>query len=190
MAEKLWLKLLGIGFIGLLIGLFVGVLIGRQLQPAPVATTEGLTLYAGNEDATDIEPQFAVILADDLSQTAELEQLTTLISRFDFCHLPIEVVGIEANIATINLVEHSWNQDPNNPATFPGCSGTSWRSTYFQGSAGGMITSKILAHTLIQPEIEEEWIEGVTFQYEGDAIEEGDWDHISLFGVITEDNLP
>lgn len=184
MAKKLWLQLLTVGIIGLLLG----IVLGRQLQPAQ--PTEGLDIYVGNADATDIESPFSITLPPDASQAAELEQLTTLISRFNFCQLPIEVVGIENDIATINLAEHPWNQDPNNPATFPGCSGMSWRSNYFQGSAGGMITSKTLAYTLLQPELQGDWIDGVAFQYQGEAIEEEDWQHISLAGVITRDNLP
>ncbi|MGP1387888.1 MAG: hypothetical protein ACTS2F_30405 [Thainema sp.] len=184
MARKLWLPLLVVGIVGLLLG----TVLGRQFQP--IQPADGLDIYVGNADATDTETPFSITLPPDASQAAELEQLTTLISRFNFCHLPIEVVNVENNIATINLVEHSWNQDPNNPATFPGCSGTSWRSNYFQGSAGGMITSKTLVYTLLQPDLQEDWIEGVTFQYQGEPIEEGDWEHISLFGVITRESLP
>jgi hypothetical protein len=44
-----------------------------------------------------------------------LEKLTTLVSRYDFCALPIEVVALEDDGATINLAEHDWNQDPENP---------------------------------------------------------------------------
>ncbi len=184
MANKRWIQSLSFGIVGLLIG----IVIGRQLQPMPGA--DSLNLYEGNADATDIESPLAVIFPEDLTQDAELERLTTVISRYNFCHLPVELVGIADSVATINLSEHSWNQDSANPATFSGCSGTSWRSQYFQGSAGGLITSKVLAHTFIQPDFEGDWIEGVTFQYEGEPIEEGDWDHLVLFGVITEDNLP
>jgi hypothetical protein len=184
MVGKRGIQLLAVGAIGLLLG----VAIGSQLGPGQ--TTVGLTLYAGNADATDIEPQFTVTLPPDLTQAEALELLTTLISRYNFCHLPIAVVGIENEIATINLAEHPWNQETTAPPTLPGCSGATWRTLYFQGSAGGSITSKTLAHTLLQPDFTADWIEGVTFQYEGEPIEEGDWDHISLFGIITQENLP
>lgn len=184
MASKMQFKLLVVGIVGLL----AGIAIGYALRPIP--TSPELTVYEGNADATDIEPQFKVNFPSDLNQQQQLEKLTTLVSRYNFCTLPIEVVALEDDVATINLVEHDWNPGPDNPATFPGCSGSSWYTNYFQGSAGGMITSKTLAHTLLQPEFQGDWIEGVTFQYQGDPIEEGDWDHISLFGVITHDDLP
>jgi hypothetical protein len=183
MASKMQFRLLAFGILGLL----TGVAIGYALRPIPPSPE--LTLYGGNSDATDIEPQFGVSFAAELDQQQQLEKLTTLVSRYHFCTLPIEVVALEDEVATINLAEHDWNQDPENPVTFPGCFGRSWRTNYFQGSAGGMITSKILAYTLLQPEFQGEWIEGVTFQYQGEPIEAGDWDHISLFGVITRDDL-
>jgi hypothetical protein len=183
MASKMQFRRLAFGILGLL----TGVAIGYGLRPIP--SSPELTLYQGNADATDIEPQFRVTFATELNQQQQLEKLTTLVSRYDFCALPIEVVALEDDGATINLAEHDWNQDPENPVDFPGCSGRSWRTNYFQGSAGGMITSKTLAYTLLQPEFQGEWIEGVTFQYQGEPIEEGDWDHISLFGVITRDDL-
>jgi hypothetical protein len=184
MASKMQLRLLAFGIVGLL----AGIVIGYALRPSPQLLEQ--TLYQGNADATDIEPQFGVIFPAELNQQQHLEKLTTLVSRYNFCALPIEVVALEDDVATINLAEHDWNQDPENPVTFPGCSSRSWRTNYFQGSAGGMITSKTLAYTLLQPEFQGEWIEGVTFQYQGEPLEEGDWDHISLFGVITQDDLP
>ena len=183
MASKMTGKLLALGIVGLL----AGIVIGYTLRPIP--SSPDLTIYAGNADATDIEPQFGISFPAELNQQAQLDQLTALVSGYNFCTLPIEVVTLDNDVAIVNLAEHDWNQDPDNPATFPGCSGQSWRTNYFQGSAGGMITSKTLAYTLLQPEFQGEWIEAVTFQYQGDPIEEGDWDHISLFGVITRDDL-
>lgn len=188
MIRKLWPQLL----VATAVSLLLGVVIGRQLQPAqpPTEISKELTIYGGNAAATDIEPKLAITLPDDQTLTAELEQLTSLISRLEFCHLPIELVEVENNTATINLAEHEWNQDLDNPVTFPGCSGASWRSTYFQGSAGGAITSNTLLHTLLQPNSQGEWIERITFQYEGIPIEADQWDHIFLSGTITQDSLP
>lgn len=183
MASKVQFRLLAFGILALL----AGIAIGYALGPSPPSPE--LTLYDGNADATDIAPQFGVTFPPDLNPQQRLETLTTLVSRYHFCTLPIEVVALQDEVATINLAEHDWNQDPENPVDFPGCSGRSWRTNYFQGSAGGMITSKTLAYTLLQPEFQGEWIEGVTFQYQGEPIEAGDWDHISLFGVITRDDL-
>ncbi len=184
MASKMQFRLLTFGIVGLLAGVAISYAL-RPIRPSPE-----LTLYEGNADATDIEPQFGVTFAAELNQQQQLEKLTTLVSRYNFCALPVEVIALEDDVATINLAEHDWNQDPEHPVTFPGCSGSSWRTNYFQGSAGGMITSKTLVYTLLQPEFRGKWIEGVTFQYQGEPIEEGDWDHISLFGVITRDDLP
>lgn len=187
MAKKLWLQSLSFGIAGLLIG----ILIGRQFSSVPVQEeSAGLKLYEGNAAATDIESPFAISLPEDLTREAQLTTLTNLVSRYDFCHLPIKVVDIKDNIATINLVEQPWNQEAATPTALPGCAGASWRTQYFQGSAGGLMTSKVLAHTLVQPDFEGDWIEGVQFQYQGTLINADEWDHLLLSGVITEDNLP
>lgn len=193
--SKSWATLLTGGGLGLLLGALIGqgVRVGREGQPVqtaePVQVATVLTLYGGNADATDIEMRLTIALPPDLSPDAALAELATVISRLEFCGLPIALVEIEEKTATINLTEHPWNE-ASSTETLPGCSGVSWRSTYFQGSAGGLITSKTLAHTLLQPESPGEWVEGVTFQYEGQPIAPHDWDHLELSGVITRESLP
>jgi hypothetical protein len=197
-----WIKLLAIGSLGFL----MGALVGRQAdikveheQPIqidePVQATNALTLYRGNAEATDIETRMAISLPTaqnqtDQQHTAELEQLSKLMSQLEFCGLPIELVAIEEDTATLNLAEHPWQQDSTTPTELPGCAGASWRSGYFQGSAGGLITTKILTHTLLQPDASGEWIDSITFQYEGQPIAADDWDHLTLSGVISRDRLP
>ena len=57
---------------------------------------------------------------------------------------------------------------------------------YFQGSAGGYSTTVTLTRTFVQPNYQENWIKGVQFYYAGKPIQDGDWDHIKLDGVISE----
>ncbi len=198
MSSKTWVKLLAIGGLGLL----CGALIGRQgglmgdragqpvQTPEPAQVASALTLYGGNADATDIETRLTIALPTDLSPDAALAQLVTVISRLEFCGLPIELVNIEEKTATINLAEHPWHVDLDPAVPLPGCAGASWQSTYFQGSTGGLITSKTLTHTLLQPDLAGPWVEGITFQYEGAPMDTDDWDHLDLSGVITRENLP
>jgi hypothetical protein len=189
MINKMHVKPLLVGIVGLLVGGVIGYSL-RPISPSPDLSRPKLTIYDSNADASTIEPQFEVNLSFDLDQRQQLDKVATLVSRYNFCGLPIDVVGLEDNVATINLVEYEWNQSLDAPQPLPGCSGRTWRSSYFQGSTGGMMTSKTLAYTLLQPDVQGAWIDGVQFQYQGDPIEEGDWDHISLFGVVTRDRLP
>ncbi|NJN19926.1 MAG: hypothetical protein HC812_00330 [Leptolyngbya sp. RL_3_1] len=198
MSGKNWITLFAVGGLGLLLGAVIGRQIGVTVQPEqpsqpaeePAQVANGLTLYGGNADATDIETRLMVTLPNDLAPAAALEQLATVMSRLEFCGLPIELVEIDGDTATINLAEHPWQQDTATPETLPGCAGASWRSWYFQGSAGGLITSKTLTHTLLQPDASGEWIDSITFQYEGQPIAADDWDHLTLSGVISRDRLP
>jgi hypothetical protein len=195
MSGKNGIKFLVVGGLGLLLGVVIGRQVGvtvgqgQPVQPGeePAQTTV-LTLYGGNVEATGIQARLMVTLPTDLEPA--LEQLATLVSRLEFCGLPIELVAIEGDTATLNLAEHPWQQDSAAPTDLPGCAGASWRSGYFQGSAGGLITAKTLAHTLLQPDASGEWIDSVTFEYEGQPISADDWDHLPLSGVITRDSLP
>jgi hypothetical protein len=116
--------------------------------------------------------------------------LTLLVSRYKFCELPINIVSLKDQIATINLSEHPWVEGQTTPPSFPGCSGKSWRYAYFQGSAGGYSTTVTLARTFLQPQYKARWLKGVQFSYQGQLIKEGDWDHLDLDGVITRENSP
>ncbi|PAX45813.1 hypothetical protein [Brunnivagina elsteri] len=152
--------------------------------------TKNLTIYGMDTQANTVETDLYVSFDSKLNQTQQLEKLSTLISRYKFCDLPIEIKSLQNGIATVNLDEHAWVKTANKPPAIPGCSGKSWRYGYFQGSAGGYATTVTLTRSFVQPNDRGNWIKGVQFYYAGQPIKSGDWDHIQLDGVITRENLP
>ena len=165
-----------------------GILTGCS-DKTPIIS-KNIAIYGTDEQATKVQTDLYVNFDSKLNQTQQLEQLSSLVSRYKFCNLPIEVKSIDNGIAMINLDEHSWVKQTTTPPSIPGCSGKSWRYGYFQGSAGGFATTETLARTFVQPDYKGDWIKGVRFSYAGKPIQDGDWDHINLDGVITRDNLP
>ncbi|MBF2062880.1 MAG: hypothetical protein IGS39_00360 [Calothrix sp. C42_A2020_038] len=180
----LWSSLL----ITAVIGFGAGMLTANLYQ-TPKATTN-FTVYGTDEQLNTVQTDLYVSFDSKLNQTQKLEKLSDLVSRYKFCSLPIQVKGIKDGIAIVNLDEHSWIKAGNTPPSIPGCSGRSWRYGYFQGSAGGYATTVTLTRTFVQPNYQGAWIKGVQFYYAGKPIQDGDWDHIKLDGIITRHNLP
>jgi len=181
--------------VGLKLGFNHGVQVGKQQAPPPpvyAVPAPNLFIYTPNEGVTAIEKAMSVSFSGELSQEVQLQQLAEVLSRYEFCALPIEVVGIDTNIATLNLREHPWNENGNLGTAYPGCAGNSWQRNYFQGSTGGYVTSTVLARSFLQPDYTGSWIEGVQFLYEGTPIDSNtaQFQHMSLNGIITrESNL-
>lgn len=107
------------------------------------------------KDVNTIEKRLKVI-ADNLSHT-------------EFNNLPIELIDITEvdgkKIATFNLKENEENINKDNLNEY---TGTSWVSNFFQGSAGGSWTCYTLQTTMLQPDYDGEWIDGVKFLYNGE----------------------
>ncbi|BAZ42322.1 hypothetical protein NIES4101_82910 [Calothrix sp. NIES-4101] len=180
----LWISLLVVAAVA-----FGGGMLTQYLYPTP-GIAKPLTVYGTDEQASTVQTDLYVSFDSKLNQTQQLEKLSTLISRYKFCDLPIEIKSIKDGIATVNLDEYAWLKAGNTPPSIPGCSGKSWRYGYFQGSAGGYATTVTLTRTFVQPKYPGNWIKGVQFYYAGKPIQDGDWDHIKLDGVITSQNLP
>ncbi|MEA5571655.1 hypothetical protein [Calothrix sp. UHCC 0171] len=180
----LWISLLVVAAVA-----FGGGMLTEYLYRTP-GNAKPLTVYGTDEQASAVQTDLYVSFDSKLNQTQQLEKLSTLISRYKFCDLPIEIKSIKDGIATVNLDEHPWVKAGNTPPSIPGCSGKSWRYGYFQGSAGGYATTATLTRTFVQPNYQGNWIKGVQFYYAGKPIQDGDWDHIQLDGVITSQNLP
>lgn len=130
---------------------------------APVAKDITLTAYTANVDTYAIEKLSDITVKEDLPLQEKLTALANEISTKVFKGLPINIVKIETSNgskkAIINLEEGG--TDPN----------ASWSRVYFQGSAGGTITSKTLIETFTQKSYTGEWIDSIEFQYNGSAIE-------------------
>lgn len=98
-----------------------------------------------------------------------LNIIASNLSDSQFKNLPIELIGIEEidgkKVATFNLKE---NEENLNKPDWSEYSEPSWANNFFQGSAGGGWTCYTLQTTMLQPDYDGEWIDGVRFLYNGE----------------------
>lgn len=122
-----------------------------------------LTIYSGNIDSYEREEIGELIVSNAFPLDEKLAILAERLSQDVFEGLGIELSEIDIiegkQVAIINLSEKE------NPQ------GATWNSLYFQGSAGGAITSVALGDTFLQREYDGEWIDGVKFLYNNQEIE-------------------
>jgi len=134
-----------------------------KVAETPVAKDITLTTYTANVDTYAVERLSDITVKEDLPLQEKLTALANEISTKVFKGLPITIVKIEtingSKKAIINLQEGG--NDPN----------ASWSRVYFQGSAGGNITSKTLIETFTQKSYTGDWIDSMEFQYNGTSIE-------------------
>jgi hypothetical protein len=137
----------------------------EEIKETPVVEAEKITLttYTANSDTYAIE-KLSDIKVDKTSTLQEkLKALADELSIKVFKGLPITVVEIETSNgstkAIINLEEAG--TDPN----------IKWNTGFFQGSAGGTITSKSLIETFTQKSYTGEWVDSIEFHYNGEKIE-------------------
>lgn len=140
-----------------------------------VAEESIFNIYAANIDTYEKELKSQVKIADNLTLEEKLESLGKSLSESEFESLGIDITSIEDNdgkkIATINLTEN------------PNQGEASWKSKYFQGSTGGIVTTVTLEETFLQREYTGEWIDGVKFLYEGEVI---GFDHVESLGQVIQ----
>jgi len=122
-----------------------------------------LTIYGGNIDTYESEEVGKLVISNAFPLDEKLAILAERLSQDVFEGLGIELSQIDTihgkQVATINLTEKE------NPQ------GATWNTMYFQGSAGGAITSVALGDTFLQKEYDGEWIDGVRFLYNNQEIE-------------------
>ncbi|NLI89453.1 MAG: hypothetical protein GX366_03480 [Epulopiscium sp.] len=137
-------------------------------------TTSAFNIYGADIDSYEEEIIGEISIDDSMPIEEKLNALGQELSKMQFEGLGIEVDKIEEEdgkkVATINLKEAPNDKD------------YSWIATYFQGSAGGTITTVSLGETFLQREYEGEWIDGVKFVYEGEEIV---YDHVESLGQIS-----
>lgn len=141
-------------------------------------------IYIADVFTYDKEIYFFTYIPEEKTIKQKLYILANALSQTVFDNLPIEVVKIEEvdgkRIAVINLMESKENQKISDYSLFKG---RSWATGYFQGSAGGRITSTSLIETFLQKQYDGEWIDGVSFLYNGGK--EGNWsDHAPQLGEV------
>ncbi|CCQ95936.1 hypothetical protein CULT_330021 [[Clostridium] ultunense Esp] len=130
-----------------------------------------LPIFTANINTYKKEIKYYVTIPKILPMEEQLHLLVNKLSQYCFNGLPIEIVDIKdiegKKIAIINLKEYSINQGIEDLEKLIG---SSWKAYYFQGTAGGIITSYQLIDTLLQKDYDGEWIDGVQFLYEGKDI--------------------
>ncbi len=134
-------------------------------------------VYSRDSDTMEKIILFYIKLPNELPLTEKLKILSQKLSTIKFSYLPIDILKIEQingkNVAIINLSEPKM--------IVP--SSITWKSHYFQGSAGGSITTTMLVDTFLQKNYTGEWIDGVQFYYNGEPIPNDYWDHINLSNI-------
>lgn len=144
-------------------------------------TKATLSIYSEDPNTMEIQQTSSVEVNEDLDLKTKLTTLADSISKSNFNGLPIEIKSIDTvngkKVATINLCESSANKGITNPADLKS---PNWRSN-FQGSAGGQITADSLLETFLQVKYKGQWIDGVKFLYNDEAIE---FEHVSNLSEI------
>ena len=131
-----------------------------------------------------------ISIPPDLTLDEKVSLLLDSLSLISFNGLDIEALSLKQTpdgqtLLQVNLQE---NEAFTGPGSLP--SYQSWFG-YFQGSTGGLHTSIILRETILQPEYAGpgNWIDAVEFFYMGRPIVKYTWDHITLWGRITQSRI-
>ncbi|MBZ9686352.1 hypothetical protein G9F72_008420 [Clostridium estertheticum] len=143
-------------------------------------------IYSADVNSYAKKIHFGTYIAENLSLKNKLDALAKALSEVNFNNLPIEVSEITEidgkKIAVINLKETEENQKIKEQAQLKGYS---WARTYFQGSAGGTITSVSLIETFLQKDHEGQWVDGVKFLYTNNNLKIESFDHIESLKQIS-----
>lgn len=139
-----------------------------------------LKIYGADEAAMHVVLDHEIFVPQNYSLLEKLDALAAELSRSRFKGLPVEVMGIEnqkgRKVAQVNLIEDpALRTDTGRPIT--------WSGLYFQGSAGGSMTTGTLLRTFLQQEYPGNWIDGVRFYYENHPIETAGFDHLELYNI-------
>lgn len=130
------------------------------------ANTVKFSIYKVDENSLEPNEIQSISINENASLKDKLTQLAESVSDNNFDGLPIEIKSIDTvdgkKVATINLAD----------------SGSKTWVQKFQGSTGGQVTANTLIENFLQTNNKSntEWIDGVKFLYNNEAIE---YDHVS-----------
>lgn len=130
-----------------------------------------LSIYSIDENSLEPNQSNTIEVNENLSLNDKLKELAKTISKEKFDNLSIEVKSIDTingkKVATINL------SDSNNKK---------WVQK-FQGSTGGTVTANTLIENFLQSNNKSkgEWIDGVKFLYNNEAIE---YEHVADLSTV------
>ncbi|OOM81557.1 hypothetical protein CLPUN_11200 [Clostridium puniceum] len=125
-----------------------------------------LSIYNIDENSLEPNESSTIEVNENLSLEDKLKALSKEVSEKKFDKLAIELKSIDTvtgkKVATINLTD----------------AGTKKWVTKFQGSTGGAVTANTLIENFLQSnnKAKGEWIDGVKFLYNNEAIE---YEHVS-----------
>lgn len=128
--------------------------------------TVKFSIYKVDENSLEPNEIQSISINENASLKDKLTQLAESVSDNNFDGLPIEIKSIDTvdgkKVATINLAD----------------SGSKTWVQKFQGSTGGQVTANTLIENFLQTNNKSntEWIDGVKFLYNNEAIE---YDHVS-----------
>lgn len=124
-------------------------------------------IYTANSDTYERE-EVADIRVDKDTElddilTALVKDLSEKVFKLPMTYESTQII-LGQKIAVVNLHEKPEDKSVEYTAV-------SWRTGYFQGSTGGVVTSVSLVETMLQREYDGDWVDGVKFLYEGKPIE-------------------
>lgn len=129
-----------------------------------------MEIYTANLDTYEQESFLKVAITKEGTVEERFKVLMRKVGKY-FFNIPIDDISFyqdgDKRIAVVNLKESDENRHFSNPANFVNAN---WAAMYFQGSTGGTVTTITLTETALQKTYEGEWIDGVTFLYEGENI--------------------
>ncbi|MBD7910532.1 MULTISPECIES: hypothetical protein [Clostridium] len=137
----------------------------KDTKNSNTSTPKLVTLSIYTVDINNLKAQIdsTIQIDDSLSLKEKLSKLAKELSIKEFKGLPIEVLKVEningINKATINLKDLANNTS------------IKWGNTYFEGTTGGAVTTKILTETFKQSSYAGEWINSVDFLYNNKKIQ-------------------
>ena len=141
---------------------------------------EGFQIYGGDAQGMDLVVRAVIPLPVATGMPARVQSLADALSKRNFRGLPIVLIDLTKQngklIAHIDLREGKTLQQTDVL--------NSWAQNFFQGTAGGRVTSQALIKTFLQEEYRGEWIDGVVFSYQGRPIMESEFEHmVGLQGI-------
>jgi outer membrane murein-binding lipoprotein Lpp len=143
---------------------------GTVTEPGSSVPVEYYPIYAMDVDSMQRITVSFTGIERTRNLRGKLEEVSRALSSEVFEKLTIdlkEVTTIDGKeIATFNLKD------------VPGIE-KAWGEIYFQGSTGGSATIMALTDTLLQKDYQGEWVDGVKFLYEDQAIE---FEHVESLG--------
>lgn len=129
------------------------------------------SLYKGDSNAEKVEKFKELKIKSEASINDKLTYLASELSKEVFSGLEIKIESIKdengKKIAVINLIENEEFMKATDDSKYKF---KSWSNNFFQGSAGGGITSKVLKETFLQRDLKAEWIDGIRFLYNGGEV--------------------